>query len=69
MRRIWRTGQSERLHVKPELLEELIRAWRIVGTHEPDVDKRRFAFERMGQLIGMRSPETVARMEAEKGLR
>lgn len=55
--------------MKPELLEELIRAWRIVGTHEPDVDKRRFAFERMGQLIGMRSPETVARMEAEKGLR
>lgn len=52
-----------------EHLELLIDSYRLIGIHEPDGELRREAFARMGELIAQRTPETVARMELERGLR
>lgn len=50
-------------------LENLIEIYRMLGTLEPDRARRKDAFERMRELIGRRSTETIARMETERGLR
>lgn len=50
-------------------LENLIEVYRTLGMLEPDLERKRSAFARMSELIGMRSSETIARMEAERHLR
>ena len=50
-------------------LELLIESYRLIGVNEPDREKRREAFKRMGELIGQRPPEVVERLERERGLR
>lgn len=50
-------------------LEQLIEAWRSVMESDPDQDAKRIAMARMRELIAMRSPEQVQRMERERGLR
>lgn len=53
----------------PTALENLIEVYRTLGTLEPDRARRKDAFDRMRELIAKRTSGTVARMEAERGLR
>lgn len=53
----------------PSDLENLIEIYRMLGTLEPDRARRKEAFDRMRELIGRRSSETIARLETERGLR
>lgn len=62
-------AESSAVALTPTELENLIECWRLIGVRDPDRDWKRYAFERMRQLIAMRSPETVSRMEVQKGLR
>lgn len=50
-------------------IENLIEVYRTIGMLEPELERKRSAFARMSELIGMRSSETVARLERERGLR
>lgn len=62
-------AESSAAALTPTELENLIECWRLIGVLDPDREWKRYAFERMRQLIAMRSSETIARMEAQKGLR
>lgn len=50
-------------------LEELIELWRQIMVLDPNQAMKRVAWGRMAALIGERSPQQVAKMEREKGLR
>lgn len=50
-------------------LEHLIECYRLMGTLEPDRARRQYAFDRMRELVGLRTPDRIAQMEAERGLR
>lgn len=52
-----------------ELLERQIEAVMQLGLIADDPDEARAAFAVMSQLIAQRSPEQIARMERERGLR
>lgn len=52
-----------------EELEEQIEATRQIAMRENDAFRQREVFAIMAQLIGQRSPQQVAKMEAELGLR
>lgn len=50
-------------------LEAAIDRAAMVATHHPDRAERVAAFDRPRELVARRSPETVERMERERGLR
>ncbi len=49
--------------------EQLIESYRQVLVEDPDPKTKRIAALRMKELISARSPEQVAQMEVERGLR
>lgn len=53
----------------PSDLENLIEIYRLLGTLEPDLERKRDAFARMSELIAKRTPATIESMERERGLR
>ncbi len=52
-----------------EQREKLIEAWRVVVELDPRHSYKRYAAYAMSALIKQRSPERVAQMEHERGLR
>lgn len=48
--------------------EQLIEAYRIIGTLEPSLTVKRQAFEQMTNLIRARSANQIHRMEAQLGI-
>lgn len=50
-------------------LENLIEGERLAMIYAQGVDCRRYHFQRMRALIAQRTPETIERMERERGLR
>lgn len=55
--------------LSPSQLENAIEAERLAMTYAQGQECRRYHFQRMRSLIAQRTPETIERMERERGLR